>query len=65
MKKEIAVGQFYKVAIHELGHTQGLPHCENKTCYMRDAEGGNPLEEEVDFCKTCKMFLKNRGWVLK
>jgi archaemetzincin len=62
-KKNISE-QFYKVAIHELGHTQGLPHCKNKTCYMRDAEGGNPLDEEIDFCKSCKMFLKNRAWLL-
>src|SRR6202000_1310347 len=30
--------QLYKIALHELGHTQGLPHCKNKICYMRDAE---------------------------
>ncbi len=57
--------QFYKVAIHELGHTQGLPHCEEKTCFMRDAEGGNPLNEEKDFCPACKSFLKGKGWRLK
>lgn len=57
--------QFYKVAIHELGHTQGLPHCEANTCFMRDAEGGNPLNEEKDFCTACKSFLKNKGWQLK
>jgi archaemetzincin len=57
--------QFYKVAIHELGHTQGLPHCEEKTCFMRDAEGGNPLNEEEDFCPACKSFLKGKGWRLK
>jgi archaemetzincin len=56
--------QFYKVAIHELGHTQGLPHCANNTCYMRDADGGNPLDDEIDFCKSCKTFLKSKGWVL-
>jgi archaemetzincin len=65
LAKKNRAEQFYKVAIHELGHTQGLPHCTNKTCFMRDAEGGNPLDEEVDFCKPCKMFLKNRGWFLK
>jgi archaemetzincin len=29
---------------------------------MRDAEGGNPLDEEKDFCKNCTKFLKNNGW---
>ncbi|WP_315814368.1 matrixin family metalloprotease [Paraflavitalea speifideaquila] len=57
--------QFYKVAIHELGHTQGLPHCSVKTCFMRDAEGGNPLDEETDFCTDCKSFLTSKGWQLK
>lgn len=57
--------QFYKVAIHELGHTQGLPHCKNKTCYMRDAEGGNPLDEETGFCAPCTTILRNKGWAVK
>ncbi|MFL9484232.1 matrixin family metalloprotease [Chitinophagaceae bacterium LWZ2-11] len=56
--------QFFKVAIHELGHTQGLPHCPNKTCFMRDAEGGNKANEEADFCSSCKAFLRKKGWIL-
>lgn len=56
--------QFYKVVLHELGHTEGLPHCETKTCLMRDAEGGNHLDEEKDFCVKCKNFLVNKGWNL-
>lgn len=56
--------QFYKLVLHELGHTAGLPHCAVKTCLMRDAEGGNPLDKEKDFCNTCKIFLKNKGWQL-
>ena len=56
--------QFYKVAIHELGHTQGLSHCPERTCFMRDAEGGNPLDEEYDFCTSCKSFLISKGWQL-
>ncbi len=54
--------QFYKVAIHELGHTQGLPHCPEKMCFMRDAEGKNPTDEETDFCRKCKTFLINKNW---
>jgi archaemetzincin len=56
--------QFYKVALHELGHTLGLKHCPDKTCLMRDAEGGNPLDKEKDFCPSCKSLLKTKGWNL-
>ena len=49
LNKEQKLQQFFKVSIHELGHTQGLDHCEVKTCFMRDAEGRNPTNEEVDF----------------
>jgi archaemetzincin len=57
--------QLFKVAIHELGHTQGLPHCEVKFCFMRDAEGRNPTNEEKDFCIDCKKYLIKKGWVFK
>ncbi len=57
--------QFYKIAIHELGHTQGLEHCPNKTCFMRDAEGGNPTDEETDFCEKCKKTLIKKHWKFK
>jgi archaemetzincin len=61
-KKNLA-DQLYKVAIHELGHTQGLVHCPVKTCYMRDAEGENRTEEETGFCPKCKTQLISKGWV--
>lgn len=57
--------QFYKLVLHELGHTAGLPHCKVKSCLMRDAEGGNPLNEEIGFCENCNKFLKSKGWQLK
>ena len=56
--------QFYKLVLHELGHTEGLPHCAVKTCLMRDAKGGNPLDEEKEFCMSCKSFLMRKGWQL-
>ena len=56
--------QFFKICIHELGHTAGLPHCPEKTCYMRDAKGGNPTNEETSFCEKCKLFLGSKGWNL-
>lgn len=54
--------QLFKVAIHELGHTQGLSHCHEKTCFMRDAEGKNHTDEEKNFCKKCKNFLIGKNW---
>jgi archaemetzincin len=60
-KKELLM-QLFKVSIHEIGHTQGLQHCSVKTCFMRDAEGRNPTNDEVDFCPTCKAILVNKGF---
>jgi archaemetzincin len=56
--------QLFKVAIHELGHTQGLKHCKEKFCLMRDADGKNPTDEEKMFCENCKKHLRLKGWQL-
>jgi archaemetzincin len=55
---------FWKIVIHELGHTAGLPHCPVKTCFMRDAEGGDHTGEEKEFCGKCKKTLEKNGWLL-
>ena len=55
---------FFKVVIHELGHTSGLPHCPEKACFMRDAEGHDSTAEETDFCTKCKSYLISKGWDL-
>jgi archaemetzincin len=65
LNKRRVADQFFKVAIHELGHTQGLPHCAERTCFMRNAEGGNPTDEETGFCARCKAFLKRKGWQME
>lgn len=62
LSKEHLSSQLFKLAIHELGHTQGLPHCSEKTCFMRDAKGKNHTDEEKDFCQKCKMVLISKGW---
>jgi archaemetzincin len=54
--------QLFKVAIHELGHTFGLPHCSVSTCFMHDAEGKNRSNEENEFCGKCKSYLISKGW---
>lgn len=54
--------KFFKVAIHELGHSAGLPHCPVKICFMRDAEGHDFLDQEKEFCPKCKTVLREAGW---
>jgi archaemetzincin len=65
LKGENKLEKLFKVAIHELGHTQGLKHCQIKTCLMRDAKGKDNLNDEKEFCFKCKTFLKKSGWELK
>ncbi len=65
LNKSNLADQLFKVAIHELGHTQGLYHCENLSCFMRDAKGKNTTEQEKGFCGKCKAFLIVKGWVIK
>ena len=62
LSKDQKLMQLFKVAIHELGHTQGLPHCPVKYCFMRDAEGKNSTNEEKEFCPACKAVLISKGW---
>ncbi|MBK8848035.1 MAG: Zn-dependent protease [Bacteroidetes bacterium] len=58
LTKKNRTEQLVKVALHEYGHTRGLPHCPETSCLMRDAEGGNPLDDEKDFCTNCKKLLR-------
>jgi archaemetzincin len=62
LKGKNKMEKLFKVAIHELGHTQGLQHCPVNDCLMHDAEGRDRLDEEKEFCKKCKSVLINAGW---
>jgi len=64
LSKANLLEQFFKLSIHELGHTQGLPHCSVKTCLMRDAKGKNHIDEITGFCSNCKKHLSSKGWTL-
>ncbi len=48
-----------KEAVHELGHTYGLVHCEGRGCVM----GRSTYVEEIDlkgdgFCDTCRTLVR-------
>lgn len=57
LSKTNTLEQLYKICLHELGHTKGLPHCGVTYCYMRDAEGHNVTDELNRFCIKCNMKM--------
>lgn len=52
-----------KIAIHEVGHVTGLPHCESAGCVMQDAEASIDTvdRESGAFCEGCKAACQK--WV--
>jgi len=57
---DILVDRLIKEAVHELGHTYGLVHCENYSCVMH----ASTYVEEIDtkdyrFCLDCQAQLEN------
>lgn len=64
--KENLKNDYYKLALHELGHCEGLPHCNHsETCIMRDANKRYILPQLTGFCPSCNAHLINRGWNLQ
>lgn len=51
-----------KVALHEIGHTQGLPHCRTPSCLMSDLKGCDRFNEMTKFCIPCKSVFNRKGW---
>jgi archaemetzincin len=51
------------LALHELGHTMGLPHCEGD-CLMKDANGKMNLDNTATYCSSCKSSLLKKGFLL-
>lgn len=48
-----------KEAVHELGHTYGLPHCANRKCVMHFSNSlGDTDYKSYLFCEDCKKRIK-------
>lgn len=60
LKGKTKLQKFFKLSLHELGHTRGLKHCSDKKCIMRSAEGKDHFNELNDFCSRCKKLLEGK-----
>lgn len=49
-----------KIALHELAHTTGLPHCSVSFCLLADAEGKDKTDQLTSFCSSCRKRLLGR-----
>lgn len=55
--KKLVKERMIKVALHEIGHNLGLPHCSASTdCFMHAAEASIKQidKEKMDMCDRCK-----------
>lgn len=59
-----SLDNFVKLALHELGHAYGLPHCPDQHCYMVDAEHKMKFPQTTGFCTKCQSKLQADGWNL-
>lgn len=62
-KKSVKIERAQKVALHELGHNFGLPHCPNKNCFMQDGAETIKTVDKVDFnlCNSCQKLIGVRN----
>lgn len=59
--KTQALRRFTDVAVHEFGHTLGLPHCETTGCVMADAKGKAMKSADASrghYCLTCRQAVE-------
>jgi archaemetzincin len=51
-----------KEAVHELGHTFGLRHCDDWSCVMTSSHSVEWLDvKTADFCKPCRRWIDRNG----
>lgn len=59
--KELFYKRVLTEAVHELGHTYGLSHCENSHCVMFFSNSLRDTDRKgYEFCQKCRSNLKSK-----
>jgi archaemetzincin len=57
-RQELLRDRLVKEAVHELGHTFGLRHCEDWRCVMTSSHAVDRLDvKEAAFCRACRRLV--------
>jgi archaemetzincin len=56
--KKVLLRRLGDLAVHELGHTLGFPHCEEKGCVMADAKGKAVKSADTSSGQYCAQCLE-------
>ena len=57
-REDLLQERLLKEAVHELGHTFGLRHCENWQCAMAASHAVERIDiKDADFCQACRRLI--------
>jgi archaemetzincin len=60
--EKLLAERLVKEAVHELGHTFGLRHCDNWRCVMASSHGVELLDVKgAEFCPACARVVRGEG----
>ncbi len=61
-REDLLHERLVKEAVHELGHTLGLRHCENWQCVMASSYAVERIDvKDAEFCAPCRRWMVERG----
>jgi archaemetzincin len=59
--EELLASRTIKEAVHELGHTLGIPHCEDYNCVMAPSHAVEWIDlKKASFCEACRAVVAAR-----